>query len=331
MHRRRRPPHRRPVTRSPRWPWPWPRQQRSRCCRRTPSHRRRRTSSTTTSPEPSRGGRARPGVWARRIPASAPCAFGDPAGSKTIVLVGDSHAQRWELVIEVTANPGSQPKPSTTSKSKPLCEVERLLKEFVDSMESDSPVRLLAGVTANHSQDLAAPSAPIDHEKRPLLRLYLRLNPTPLQPWASQRPPSAGKVVVIGQIPNLQDGTAACLARHASDVQLCSSPASQAIQTGYISAMKQAAWERVGDKWPLFTPHPAPPRGSVDPQDGHALVPCPHNAFLQFLSRARALPDASQRLTHSRATPDSLPMFAPRGVSRALTEGTSGLDGRRSR
>ncbi|MGD0391473.1 MAG: SGNH hydrolase domain-containing protein [Acidimicrobiales bacterium] len=55
--------------------------------------------------------------------------------------------------------------------------------------------------------------------------------------------PFAGKVVVIGQIPNLQNGTAACLARHASNIQLCSSPASQAIQTGYIAAEKQAAGE----------------------------------------------------------------------------------------
>ncbi len=155
------------------------------------------------------------------------------------MLVGDSHAQMWEPAFDTIA---TQLQSKLLMMSKPSCPFATLSYFSRSSSTPWSPTPQCVAWQKNVMATIKA--------LRPSLLIMISDHYGYTSDWyaalrsmVAKVSPSVGKVVVVGQIPNLQDGTAACLARHVSNIQLCSTPASQAIQTGYVAAEKQASGE----------------------------------------------------------------------------------------
>ncbi len=163
------------------------------------------------------------------------CTFGDATGTDTIVLAGDSHAQMWEPAINAMALHMHWKLLLIAKPSCPFAGLKYLHTESDWNLTAQCvqwDKNALAKIATVHPRVLIIVN---DHYNSP-------------SDWQSamhavitEVSGSVGKVVLIGEIPDLANGTAACLARHESDIQACSSPASEAILAKFIVVEKQVA------------------------------------------------------------------------------------------
>jgi len=211
--------------------------------------------------EPSLGNA--PDDWGRPagpcwIPYSADtlpdCSFGDPNGSKTMVLFGDSHAAMWFSILD-----------SIASKAH---------WKLVWVGKSACPVGLLS--VMNPAQSTPSPYVACDNFHRFSVGLINRIHPNLL--IVSQEPElsASGKVftrkqwqrglldtfdrltipksriLVLGNIPTLRADPPTCLSQHTTDIQACSAPL-RAYLVNYNRA-EQTAATSVGGRYVDMTP-----------------------------------------------------------------------------
>lgn len=193
---------------------------------------------------------------------SPPCVFGDPAGSRTVVVLGDSHAAQWlpafdemgkELGwrVELLAKTGC-PAAWLTFRTAYQSYTQRLVgppPRCIPWLEN-----ALARINA------AAPDAVIlascngceymvDDEGNNLSRAAWSAG---LLETLRKLDAPGVKRIVLGDIPRVK-GAVDCLALHADDIQKCSRPAADVTGATYNDAERQAA-ESAGAAFVDVTP-----------------------------------------------------------------------------
>jgi hypothetical protein len=165
------------------------------------------------------------------LQAIGPCSFGDPAGSRTIVLFGDSHAamwfsafdlmgkrQHWKIVL-LEKSSCSAPSTSVTREERSVGKVAAPYPECVQWRQAAigrinklRPDLVVIGDDTNNIAPDGSPMGPGAWSEG--LEATL----------AQIRPASTGKLI-LGDIPHLSQGSPPdCLVLHANDVQACSTP-----------------------------------------------------------------------------------------------------------
>ncbi|MCA1719900.1 MAG: acyltransferase [Actinobacteria bacterium] len=187
-----------------------------------------------------------------------PCVYGDPRGTKTMVLLGDSHAGQWlPAFIEI----GKQAHWRVVLVAKVGCPSADLR---VWSPELDRAYRecsvwrqaALQHVAALHP-DLVVHTAN-GNTTRPVRGESSRQNLSPL--WRDglvrtliRLRPSVGRQVVLGDIPTTADDPVQCLASNPTDAAACATPRARAVDSPQQQAERTAA-ARTGTPYIDVTP-----------------------------------------------------------------------------
>lgn len=166
-----------------------------------------------------------PGVGQSSIPA---CMFGDPKGTHTMVVYGDSHAGMWFQTLDFIATlahwrlaylgKGWCPADSLPYEDPPgfghaggeyaTCDQwHRFSIDRIRSLQPDLVIVTQEDAEGPHGQSYSAAQWQQGLEKT----------------ISSIRAPGR-RIVVLGNIPVLESNGPDCLARHTGDVQACSSP-----------------------------------------------------------------------------------------------------------
>lgn len=169
------------------------------------------------------------------------CAYGDPAGTKQMVLLGDSRAPMWAATLErVAAVSGWQLRVyakggcpvvdlplenNETNTPDPDCAAFRAAA--IDEIRASQPQLVVAVSHAGHR--LADGEWPTPAEWQNGWMSTLRALTLP-----------GTRVAVLGAIPNWDNNDAACLAAHTRDVQACSIERALAVSP-FFDAEKSAA------------------------------------------------------------------------------------------
>jgi hypothetical protein len=172
------------------------------------------------------------------------CVYGDPHGTRTAVLYGDSHAAMWADVISRIAGVANW--------------------KLIVLTKGDCPADLLPYVNPPGFGNPAAPYTACEKWHQFATRRIRQLHPdlviisqeirgasntrsyTPAQ-WGQglhdamkQLDVPTSRIVVLGNIPVLPESGPQCLSRNTDDVQKCSGPVSY-IDRQYIDAERSAA------------------------------------------------------------------------------------------
>jgi hypothetical protein len=184
------------------------------------------------------------------------CVFGDPKGSKTIVLLGDSHAgmwfpgfdamaksAHWKLVLLMkTACPAVDLSFWNWSRNSPYpaCDTWH---QYVENRINKMDPAVVVFTSWWHGDGI-----PPSGQPPTLAQWQLGLE----HAIASITSPGTKKVV-WGDIAYLAQTGPDCLAAHETDVQTCSTPASQAVLTDHEQVL-QAAAQATGATYVATTP-----------------------------------------------------------------------------
>lgn len=159
------------------------------------------------------------------------CVFGDPKGSRTAVLVGDSHADQWLNSLEI-ASRGMGWK--IVQFAKPACPIADMpvynanLKRRYTECETFR--NRVAAAVAKLSPDLVIGSEANALADRSVSDAR----------WASatkrgldQIAGSRAKVVLIGDSPTVADDPTTCLSKNLNDIRKCAYPRKEAFVSSY--------------------------------------------------------------------------------------------------
>ena len=244
--------------------------------------------------------------WANSSETSVrPCLFGDPRGTRTMVVVGDSHAQMWFNTINAIATqahwrlwylaksacpdallPYAQDQPGgeyTTCDSWHKFVISRINRLNPDLVIASEENRQPPNSRKQYS----------DTQWRDGLVAFFRAITAP-----------KAKFVVIGNIPMLPQTGPDCIARHTEDVQACSATVA-ASETPYHLAEAEAV-ESVGGRYIDPTPWLCskictPVIGNYDVYFDHFHLMGPYASHLtEVLAQALQLP-ASRSGSNQRA------------------------------
>jgi hypothetical protein len=171
------------------------------------------------------------------------CAYGDPNGTKQMVLFGDSRAPMWAATLErVAAITGWQ----VRVFAKGGCPVADLQVQNSETNAHDEDCDKFRPAAVDEIRKLH-PQLVItaSHAGRPLVNGEW---PTPEQwqdGWVSSLQKLAQpdtRLAILGAIPNWENGGARCVAAHPEDIQACSSDPTGAVRTlGHSEAGAAAA------------------------------------------------------------------------------------------
>ncbi len=172
------------------------------------------------------------------------CVFGDPSGSKTIVLLGDSHAGMWWAGFNAMAKrlhwrlvllmKESCPAVDLsfwfwpTNEPYPTCNAWH--QYVVNRINKMDPAVVVDTGAWRGNGILPNGVPPTDRQWQSGLEQFLNSITSP-----------GTKKVVWGDIPYLAQVGPDCLAAHETDVQVCSTPASQAVLTDHEQTLVAAA------------------------------------------------------------------------------------------
>jgi hypothetical protein len=170
------------------------------------------------------------------------CEYGDPNGSKLIVLLGDSHAGMWHPAVDAAAKragwrmvllskPGC-PSPDLSfydlqeNRKYPECDAWHTYSlDRIQTLKPDVVVISSAYFAPKKSDgSLVTPKEWSDGLAKTLNAL----------------PPSARRYV-LGDIPYLSQVAPDCLAAHQDDVRKCASPAKTAVKSDHVAAERDGA------------------------------------------------------------------------------------------
>jgi peptidoglycan/LPS O-acetylase OafA/YrhL len=151
-----------------------------------------------------------------------PCVYGDPAGKRTVVLVGDSHAEQWFPALDLAARDQGWRLISWTKAACSIADVPQfsdvLRREFTECLawRESITARILAVQPdlVISSQSNIVPDARTDD-----------------QAWAAGTARALARfqqadipVTYLGDSPSLRQNAPDCVADHLADVGACSTP-----------------------------------------------------------------------------------------------------------
>jgi len=172
------------------------------------------------------------------------CVFGDPRGSKTIVLLGDSHAGMWFPAFDALAK---QAHWKLVVLMKAVCPAVNLNFWY---WPTDGPYPACDTWHQYTTSRINAldPSVVVLTSWWHGVGLVPNGQPPTLGQWQLGLESSLGSItspgtkkVVLGDIPYLTQVGPQCLAAHGTDVQACTTPASQAVLTDHEQTLQAAA------------------------------------------------------------------------------------------
>ena len=171
------------------------------------------------------------------------CVYGDKTAKKTVVLYGDSHAGMWESALDVA---GQREHWKLVLLAKPACAVPMLHFWLETSQrqntECDTWHTWATGRIAALKPDLVVLTSlftgPRDFNKKDVTEAQWSKGMTETIDKVKK---SAKKVVLLGDMPYLEQSAPECLAAHASDVKSCATSAKTAVNAEHGAADKATA------------------------------------------------------------------------------------------
>ena len=184
-----------------------------------------------------------------------PCVYGDKAGTRTIVLLGDSHAGMWLPAFQVI---GKRTRTKVVLLSKPGCPAPDIsfynLQLNRPYPECDEWHRYVARRIADLEPDIAVVTSAY---YRPKLADQELVSPAEWRAGLTKTLRSLRsaktRTAVLGDIAYPKQSTPECLAAHERAVQDCASRASDAVKRDHLGAEKAAA-SATGSKYIDVTP-----------------------------------------------------------------------------
>jgi hypothetical protein len=171
------------------------------------------------------------------------CVFGDPRGTKTLVLYGDSHAGMWESAFDVA---GKRTHTKVVLLAKPACAVadlhfwlETTQRKNVEcdawhTWATDKIVSLKPDEVVLTSLF----TGPRDFDKKDITEAQWAKG---MSATLTKVKTSGAKTVVLGDMPYLSQSAPECLAAHADDVTACARKANQAINWTHAESDQKTA------------------------------------------------------------------------------------------
>lgn len=183
--------------------------------------------------------------WPGYAEASVPaCVYGDPKGTRTLVLYGDSHGAMWFDVVDLIAAISHWRLVILTKGDCPVVDLP-----FRSPPGAPGPGGAFTACAGWHSfavqriRDVHPDLVMITQfpEDSPENRPYSAARwETATTAAIRQLPVPGDRVIVLGNIPSDPHGGPACLSRHPTDVQACSGPA-VGFFDAYFAAERRAA------------------------------------------------------------------------------------------
>jgi hypothetical protein len=178
------------------------------------------------------------------------CVYGDKQATKTVVLYGDSHAGMWESAFDVA---GKRTHTKVVLLAKPACAVPALhfWSETTNSKNTpcDAWHTWAADKIVSLRPDMVVLTSlftgPRDFDKKDITDVQWSAG---LTTTLGTIKTSGAKMVVLGDMPYLEQSAPECLAAHTDDVKACARPAAQAVNWDHDAAEKKAA-EAAGAKY----------------------------------------------------------------------------------
>jgi hypothetical protein len=176
-----------------------------------------------------------------RVPDT--CVYGDKTATKTVVLYGDSHAGMWESALDVA---GQRDHWKLVLLAKPACAVPTLHFWLETTQrpntECDTWHTWATGRIAELKPDLVVLTSlftgPRDADKKDITEQQWSTGMTATIDKAKK---SGAEVVLLGDMPYLQQSAPECLVAHLDDVPSCATKASAAVNREHGAAEKKTA------------------------------------------------------------------------------------------
>jgi hypothetical protein len=171
------------------------------------------------------------------------CVYGDKTAKKTVVLYGDSHAGMWESALDVA---GRRNHWKLVLLAKPACAVP-MLHFWLETTQRQNTecdtwhTWALQRITALKPELVVLTSlftGPRDFEKKDITEAQWSKGMTTTIDKAKK---SGAKVVLLGDMPYLEQSAPECLAAHTDDVKSCATKAETAVNTKHGAAEKKTA------------------------------------------------------------------------------------------
>jgi hypothetical protein len=171
------------------------------------------------------------------------CVYGDENGTKTLVLYGDSHAGMWESAFDVA---GKRTHTRVVLLAKPACAVPALhfwlettqrRNTECDTWHQWATDRIIA-LKPDTVVLTSLFQGPRDFDKKDITEAQWAAGMTATITGVKK---SGAKVVVLGDMPYLEQSAPECLAAHADDVPACGRPADEAIFAAHAAGERATA------------------------------------------------------------------------------------------
>ena len=171
------------------------------------------------------------------------CVYGDKKAKKTVVLYGDSHAGMWESALDVA---GQRDHWKLVLLAKPACAVP-MLHFWLETTqrqntECDTWHTWATGRIAALKPDLVVLTSlftgPRDFNKKDITEAQWSKGMTETIDRVKK---SGAKVVLLGDMPYLEQSAPECLAAHTNDVKSCATKAETAVNAEHGAADKKTA------------------------------------------------------------------------------------------
>ena len=178
------------------------------------------------------------------------CIYGDKTAKKTVVLYGDSHAGMWESALDVA---GRREHWKLVLLAKPACAVP-MLHFWLETTqrqntECDTWHTWATGRIVELKPDLVVLTSlftgPRDFQKKDITEAEWA---TGMTATIDKVKKSGASVVLLGDMPYLEQSAPECLAAHTDDVKSCATEAKAAVNTEHGAADKKTA-EAAGAKY----------------------------------------------------------------------------------
>ena len=174
------------------------------------------------------------------------CAYGDPRGTRTVLLLGDSHATHWFpaldraararhwRLVSVTKSTCPPPKISFWSPvlGRPYRECDRWREAVLARIRAERPDVVVMGSARHYNQDYR-------------FQVYGRAWLAGWRETVRAARAAGARVVVLGPTPLPRENVPDCVARHLDDTLACTRPLRDAVDGRGLEA-EQAAVQRAG-------------------------------------------------------------------------------------
>lgn len=171
------------------------------------------------------------------------CVYGDPNGTKTTILYGDSHAGMWESAFDVA---GKRTHTKIVLFAKPACAVPELhywlettqRKNTECDTWHDWATEKIVSLKPDTVVLTSLFTGPRDFAKKDITAAQWA---TGLTTTITKVKKSGAKVVLLGDMPYLEQSAPECLAAHADDVMACARKADEAVRAEHGAEDKKTA------------------------------------------------------------------------------------------